>query len=149
MARLRGPGQGRAVSTSSRCQGRVSFSDWLVNSLRDRTPITVFDDVLFSALHIDTLCGVIVQCIEHRPLGIFNAGCRDSISKAGFVFALAKILNLSTDQVTIGTSMDVKFKARRPLDMSLKVSRLENVLKLQFPSMRDEIEYTAKEYLND
>lgn len=133
----------------SRCPGRASFSDWLVNSLRDQAPITVFDDVKFSAMHIDTLCDVITKCIELRPTGIFNAGCRDAISKAGFAFALAKALSLSTDQVTVGRSTDVPLKARRPLDMSLQVSRLENILELQFPTMLAQIEHTAKEYLND
>jgi dTDP-4-dehydrorhamnose reductase len=133
----------------SRCTGRTSFSDWIVSSLRDRTPITVFEDVKFSAIHIDTLCKIIASCIERRPLGIFNAGCRDGISKAAFAFALAKALNLPTDQVTLGASSDVALNARRPLDMSLKVSRLENVLALRFPTMLNEIEYTVKEYLND
>jgi len=133
----------------SRCQGRVSFSDWVVNSLRDQAPITVFDDVKFSALHIDTLCDLIGKCIELQPTGIFNAGCRDSISKAGFAFALAKALSFSTDQVSVGRSTDVPLKARRPLDMSLQVSRLENILELQFPTMLAQIEHTAKEYLNE
>ncbi len=133
----------------SRRPSRVSFTDWLVRSLREKTPITVFDDVKFSAVHIDTLTKIIAQCIERRPVGVFNAGCRDSISKAGFAFALAKALNLATDQVTVGTSADLALKARRPTDMSLQVSRLENVIELQFPTITGEIEHTTKEYLND
>lgn len=133
----------------SQCVGRISFSDWLVQSLKDQIPITVFDDIKFSALHIDTLCNVVAKCIERRPPGIFNAGCRDSISKAGFAFALAKALSLSTNQVTVGLSTDLELKARRPLDMSLQVSRLENILEIQLPIMLVEIEHTAKEYLND
>lgn len=133
----------------SRCVGRISFSDWLVSSLKSGLPITVFDDVKFSAVHIDTLCDVIVRCIERRPAGIFNVGCRDSISKAEFAITLAKILNLPINQVTKGTSAQVSLKARRPLDMSLNVSRLEKILELQMPKIFSEIEYTAKEYLND
>lgn len=133
----------------SQCASRVSFSDWLVKSLRDQIPITVFDDVKFSAMHIDTLCHLIAQCIERRPVGIFNAGCRDSISKAGFAFALADALSLSTNQVTVGLSTDIELKARRPFDMSLQVSRLENILEFQLPTILAEIEHTAKEYLND
>ena len=133
----------------SRCPLRMSFSDWLVSNLREGSPITVFNDVKFSALHIDTLCDVIAQCIDRRPVGIFNVGCRDSFSKAEFAFALAKALNLSTDQVSVGKSTDAGLRARRPIDMSLQVSRLENILELQFPSMKAQIEHAAKEYLND
>ena len=40
----------------SHCPDRKSFSDWAIQSLRDSAPITVFEDVKFSALHIKTLC---------------------------------------------------------------------------------------------
>lgn len=132
----------------SRCAGRVSFSDWLVRSLRSKTPITVFDDVKFSAIHIDTLCDFISRSIELRPAGIFNAGCRDGISKAGFALALAYALGLPTDNVKVGTSADAALKARRPVDMTLQVARLEAVFNLQCPNMLSEIERTSKEYLN-
>lgn len=133
----------------SRCVGRVSFSDWLVRSLREKTPITVFDDVKFSAIHIGTLCEFIARSIELRPAGIFNAGCRDGISKAGFALALADALGLPTDNVKVGSSADAALKARRPVDMTLQVARLEAVLNLQCPNMLNEIQHTAKEYLND
>lgn len=141
---LRGNFYGR-----SRTAGRVSFSDWVVRSLRKKTPITVFDDVKFSAIHIDTLCDFIVRSIALRPAGIFNAGCRDGISKAGFAMALARALGLSTENVRMGTTADVAFKARRPLDMTLQVSRLEAAFDLKCPNILNEIEYTSKEYMND
>lgn len=133
----------------SHCAGRVSFSDWLVQSMRAGSPITVFDDVRFSAVHIDTLCAIIARSIERRPSGVFNVGCRDSLSKASFALSLASVLKVSTDQVKVGTSATADFKARRPLDMSLQVSLIEKLLNIQCPNMLDEIEYTAKEYLND
>lgn len=133
----------------SRTVGRVSFSDWLVRSLREKTFITVFDDVKFSAIHIDTLCTIIIRSAELRPAGVFNAGCRDGMSKAGFAIALARALGLSTENVRVGTSADVTQKARRPLDMTLNVARIEATFDLQCPNMLNEIEHTSKEYLND
>lgn len=133
----------------SRCVGRASFSDWLVRSMREKTPITVFDDVKFSAIHIGTLCEFIARSIELRPAGTFNAGCRDGISKAGFALALAHILSLPTDNIKVGTSSHAALKARRPLDMTLQVARLEDALDLQCPNIFNEIEQTSKEYLND
>jgi dTDP-4-dehydrorhamnose reductase len=133
----------------SHCAGRESFSDWLVRSLRDKTPITVFDDVKFSAIHIGTLCDFIARSIELRPAGIFNAGCRDGVSKAGFALALAHALDLPIDNIKVGTSASMVLKARRPLDMTLQVARLEAALDLQCPKIFHEIEHTSKEYLND
>ena len=132
----------------SRCARRVSFSDWLVSNLREGKSITVFNDVKFSAMHMDSLCRIIAECIESRPTGVFNAGCRESISKADFALALAKALGLPLTFIKIGTSADVDLRARRPLDMSLQVAKLEAALDIKCPNMNDEIEYTAKEYLN-
>ena len=132
----------------SSCVGRVSFSDWLVRSLREKTPITVFDDVKFSAIHLSTLCEFIARSIKLHPPGIFNAGCRDGISKAGFALALAHALGLPTDNVKVGSSADVALTARRPVDMTLQVSRLEAALDMQCPNIFSEIEHTSREYLN-
>lgn len=133
----------------SRTARRVSFSDWLVHSLREKTPITVFDDVRFSAIHIDTLCDYIARAVEIRPSGVFNAGCRDGISKAGFAIALARALAWPTENLTVGTSTDLALTARRPKDMTLRVARLEAMFGLKCPCMHHEIEKTAKDYLNE
>jgi dTDP-4-dehydrorhamnose reductase len=133
----------------SRCVGRISFSDWLVRSMKHRTSITLFDDVIFSAIHMETLSNIIARCVERRPVGVYNAGCRDSISKARFALALAEKLDLPTDKVTLGRSSEAVLRARRPVDMSLQVSSLENALGIQLPTILTEIDHTAKDYLNE
>ena len=133
----------------SHCSGRMSFSDWLFYKLRLSEPITVFDDVKFSALHIDTLCQVIAECVERKPLGVFNVGASDSLSKAEFAKSFAKILNLSFDRVKVGLSTDIALKARRPKDMSLDVSRLEEAIGFRPPLIHNEIKYAVGEYLDD
>jgi len=133
----------------SRCDGRVSFSDWLYSKLSLSEPITVFEDVKFSALHIDTLCQVIARCIEQKPVGIFNVGSRDALSKAEFAKSFAKIMNFPFEHVTVGSSEEIALKARRPKDMSLNVSRLKEVIGFELPLIHDEINYAAKEYRND
>ena len=67
--------------------GRISFTDWLYDALRSRSRINVFDDVMFSPLAIETLCDCIERSIIERPLGLFNLGSRDGMSKADFAFA--------------------------------------------------------------
>jgi dTDP-4-dehydrorhamnose reductase len=133
----------------SRCPSRRSFSDWLVESLREGKPIMVFDDVKFSAVHMDTLCSIIVRSVELRPAGTFNVGCRDSMSKAGFALALAQALGVVSHNIKIGSISTSSLKARRPLDMSMQVTKLESALGLECPKMLDEIVHTSKEYLND
>ena len=68
----------------SRSKARTSLSDWIVDSVKSKTPITLFGDVLFSAIHIDTLCEYINLVIEKRPTGCFNVGASTGTSKAEF-----------------------------------------------------------------
>ena len=78
----------------SRCANRMSLTDWIVSSLRAGQHITVFEDVLFSALHIDTLCVAIDLAINQRYAGTSNVGCRDGGSKADLALGLADLLGL-------------------------------------------------------
>jgi len=131
------------------CSTRKSFSDWLVNNMRSVIPMTVFKDVRFSALHINTLCEIIARCIELKPEGTFNVGCINSISKAEFALAIARILRLPSDNITIGSMEDVELNARRPFDMSMHVALIEEKIGFKCPQIQEEIEYTANEYKYD
>ena len=131
---------------ASRTPERCSFSDWVVSSLRACERITVFNDVLFSALHLDYLCEIISQVILSPACGTFNFGTRDGISKADFAFELAHQLGLSTDNMQIGSLAERKLRAKRPLDMRLNSSRFETTFHASSPTMSDQIKKTAQGY---
>jgi dTDP-4-dehydrorhamnose reductase len=130
----------------SRCEWRSSLSDWLYRSLRERQPIRVFDDILFSPLGIDTLTSSIEAGIERKPRGVFNLGSRDGMSKADFAFAFAAVLGLPTDTMTRAPSDDAKLLARRPQNMLMDVRRYERAMDVSLPSLRDEIERIGRSY---
>lgn len=130
----------------SHCVGRASLSDWIVNSLRAGQNITVFDDVLFSALHIDTLCAAIELAICKRHLGTFNVGCKDGSSKAHLALGLAECLGLDRRLMTVGRAQDVKLRARRPLDMRMDTTRFERAFGFTAPTFESQIDLTAQEY---
>lgn len=127
---------------------RVSFSDWVVSSLKNEKDITLFKDVRFSALHMSTLCLIIRKILTAKLSGTFNVGCRNGTSKAAFAFALAAKLGLSAASAKVGVSTDLKLKAKRPLDMTLDLRKLETALDIQCPDIHDEIGKTAREYEN-
>lgn len=129
----------------SLCPGRASFSDWLAGALRARTPITVFEDVLFSPLSINTLCDMIARVAERRPAGVFNLGSREGMSKADFAFALADALGLDSGAMTRGRS-GAALKAYRPKDMRMDSGLFEQTMGLQLPALIDEIHSLRSDY---
>ncbi|MGZ5052442.1 MAG: dTDP-4-dehydrorhamnose reductase family protein [Methylobacter sp.] len=132
----------------SRCAGRVSFSDWINQTLRQGLPMQVFEDVLFSPLSIPTLCKMIELVVQRQPLGVFNLGSRDGMSKADFAYAFAEQLDLSTQTVSrVRLSETAALKAYRPKDMRMDSSRFEQQFDLQLPKLIDEIISIRSQYL--
>lgn len=131
----------------SKREGRTSFTDWLHGALRGTAPINVFDDVMFSPLAIGTLCYCIERSIVERPLGIFNLGSRDGMSKADFAFAFAAASGLPTANLVRGNASTVAtLAAQRPTDMRMSCERFEYRMGLKLPRLIDEIQMLARDY---
>jgi dTDP-4-dehydrorhamnose reductase len=131
----------------SRCPRRASLTDWLWQSLSAGRAIQVFDDVLFSPLSIDTLCGLVACCLAQRPVGVFNLGSHDGMSKADFAFAFAAAAGLPSSAMQRGRSSEMtRLKARRPADMRMDPRRIEQTLGRRLPRLIDEINFTGAQY---
>ena len=131
----------------SHCARRVSLSDWLFRALSNDDPIEVFDDVLFSPLAMSTLSEMIELSMRNRPVGVFNLGSHQGLSKADFAFAFADELGLSVRAMKRTTSNQVTFlKTYRPKDMRMNSAKFEEALGVKLPNLRDEIRRVANEY---
>jgi len=126
----------------SETPGRLSFSDWIIASLRERRAITVFDDVSFSPLTIGTL-SIFIEAIIRKPIaGTFNLGSRAGLSKADFAFELAARLGFPNSTMMRGRS-SAALKAYRPHDMRMNSEHFETVYRLRMPTLASEIAAVA------
>lgn len=126
---------------------RESLTDWLYKSIIDSKQIQVFSDIYFSPLTIKNLVQMIEVVIQNKPIGIYNLGSHNGMSKADFAFAFAECLKLPTNSLVRVTSNQSNFfKVRRPLDMRMDCSKLENALRVVLPKLPDLIQSIADEY---
>lgn len=130
----------------SQSPARTSLSDWIVGALRRDEPITVFDDVWFSPLTLRRLSDLIDVVVERRVPGVFNLGSVDGMTKADFAIAVARATGLSTDRIRRGSSTEMSFAARRPLDMRMNSERFATAFGVTLPYLRDEIETLRLDY---
>jgi dTDP-4-dehydrorhamnose reductase len=131
----------------SQCGGRASLTDWLHDALLGQTSVTVFEDVMFSPLAISTLCDCIERCIVERPLGVFNLGSQDGMSKADFAFAFAAALGFeATNLKRVNLSSIDTLVANRPTDMRMNSERFEDRMALKLPRVIDEIQLISHDY---
>ena len=131
----------------SKSSNRVSLTDWVFASLKNGENIKVLDDIFCSPLSMTTLSEMIYLVIEQRPVGIFNLGSRNGMSKADFDFYFAEYLGLQTKSMTrINIDQASFLKAYRPKDMRLDCTKFETTFQVTLPDLRDEIEFVAKDY---
>ncbi|TGM60695.1 dTDP-4-dehydrorhamnose reductase family protein [Leptospira vanthielii] len=129
------------------CAKRRSISDWLYTSLKNKEKIQVFEDVFFNPLSMDTLSELIFLSMEKKPVGVFNLGSRDGLSKADFAFLFSEIIHLNPSNMTRTTTDKVSFlKIYRPKNMVMDCSKFEKTFNLVLPTLKDEIIEIARKY---
>jgi dTDP-4-dehydrorhamnose reductase len=102
---------------------------------------------MFSPLASSSLCNYIERIIFERPLGIFNLGSRDGMSKADFAFAFAFATGLPTTNLIRSNANDAAtLVARRPIDMRMRCDHFEARMRLKLPRLIDEIQVLANDY---
>jgi dTDP-4-dehydrorhamnose reductase len=128
-------------------KGRTSFTDWLYDALCGPVPIKVFEDVMFSPLSIHTVCKCIERCVVEQPLGLFNLGSHNGMSKADFAFAFAAATELPTVNLVRANASDItSLIAHRPTDMRMQCDRFEGRMGIKLPQLIDEIRKLTYEY---
>jgi dTDP-4-dehydrorhamnose reductase len=131
----------------SKVPHRESITDWVFSSLTLGKSIQVFDDVFFSPLSMVTLAEIIDLVLERKPIGTFNLGSHNGMSKADFNYYFSDCLGLPTNNMTRIKSHEAIFlKTYRPKDMRMNCAKFENLLQVQLPSLMDEIKLVAGEY---
>jgi len=131
----------------SQVSHRESLTDWVYKATTSGHFVKVLSDVFFSPLSITLLVNMIELVLQKKPIGIYNLGSHNGMSKADFDFAFAESLNLPTNTMTRIETNQAKFlKAYRPKDMRMDSSKFENEMNIKLPSLKDLIEQIAQEY---
>lgn len=126
---------------------RESMTDWVYNAMKSGEQLQVLNDVYFSPLSITILVEMIELVVRKKPVGIFNLGSHNGMSKADFDFAFAECLKLPTSTMKRIESSQAKFlEAYRPRNMCIDSSKFENALNIKLPSLTDLIQKLAQEY---
>lgn len=124
----------------SQLEGRLSFSDWLIQSFKKQEPIKLVTDVFFNPLSITTLVDCIEKaCIDYIP-GVYNLGSNQGMSKGEFARKLAKVLSLDDANAKDVSVVDINLRAYRPKDMRMDVAKFENAFKINLPTLESELE---------
>jgi dTDP-4-dehydrorhamnose reductase len=131
----------------SRGGTRRSFSDWIVQGIREGRDLPLLSDVLFSPLSMASLGGVLAMVLERPRRGeVLNLGSRDGTTKREFALALGEACALGPLREHPVRLAELRLEAPRPTDMRMHVARFEEAYGVRLPTLRTEIETASKEY---
>jgi UDP-4-amino-4,6-dideoxy-N-acetyl-beta-L-altrosamine transaminase/dTDP-4-dehydrorhamnose reductase len=119
---------------------RQSFSDFILNKLKNNEQIDLFSDVFFTPILVDELSKRTQQLIDSNAVGIFNIVSSKRISKYEFGLKLANCFNLDAGLINEVSINDRKNLVKRPMDMSLSNTKLCQVLNCEIADLDEQLQ---------
>jgi dTDP-4-dehydrorhamnose reductase len=98
---------------------RQSFSDRIISALREARPVTLFQDVHYTPILIETLAAAVHDLVEGGATGIYHVGGDQRISKLEFGRRLSRHFGLDPRWIRAGLLAEASELVQRPRDMSL------------------------------
>lgn len=120
-------------------QYRRSFSDFVVDALRAKRGITLYDDVFYTPILISRLVSVAHQLWDKQACGVFHVVGDQRLSKYEFGIAVAREFGLDASLIARGAIADRADAVRRPRDMSLSNSKVANFIGESLGDVREQL----------
>jgi dTDP-4-dehydrorhamnose reductase len=98
---------------------RKSFSDEIIQSLRNHQTLHLFDDVHYTPIFVENLIQTVHDLLDKKAKGIFHVVSDDRISKYDFGVLIAEEFGLDKSLIHKSTLQSQGKLVKRPLDMSL------------------------------
>ena len=98
---------------------RKSFSDFIINNLRNNAQVNLFEDVYFTPIIFSELFEKIDMLVKYNKNGVYNIVGNERLSKYEFGIKISNIFGLNSKLIKKISIKDMKNLVTRPLDMSL------------------------------
>lgn len=118
---------------------KASFSDWVLNGLRQGKTLPLFVDVFITPILINELKAIIEKLLDRGAEGVYNVVGRDRVSKYEFGVRLAKVFGFPVEGLRPVSVRDVALRAPRPRDMSLSSDKVSNLVDKPMPSLDESL----------
>jgi dTDP-4-dehydrorhamnose reductase len=123
-----------------------SLVGWILQGLKNNIPLNLFHDVYFSPIAVDKLSLIIKKIIDNPIYGLYNCASRDSVSKYEFGKKMSEIFKLSDLKINRVSIDFMKFKATRPKNMALDISKISSDLSHDIPDVQDSIKFIKNQF---
>lgn len=111
---------------------RPTFVEWLIDSLLNRSPLTLFTDFYTSSIDVESFVRICMNPRLVSSSGIYNIASSSHLSKLEFSRLLAREFHINLDWHNESSVLDLS--PRRSRFLGLDCSKVESLLTMPMPS---------------
>jgi dTDP-4-dehydrorhamnose reductase len=108
--------------------GRPNFGSWLLQALRKREPVRLFEDQFVSPSLADSVAEQLAEIAERRVTGFWNTCGAEVVNRVQFGQALCREFGLDASCIVPSRLVDAKLKSPRPARSGLRTDKAANQL---------------------
>lgn len=127
---------------------RKSFSDQIIQSLRNHQTLHLFDDVHYTPIFVDDLIQTVHDLLDKKAKGIFHVVSDDRISKYEFGILIAEEFGLDKRLIHKCTLQSQIKLVKRPVDMSLSNRKVCELLGRNLGKVKQHIALLHKQEID-
>ena len=102
---------------------KPNFATWLINQLKQENEVKILTEQYVSPTLNTNLAGMLIEITEKKITGTLHTAGATRASRYEFAQKLAKTFNLDKDLIKPAKIKEMSWKAKRPRDSSLNISR--------------------------
>ncbi|GBR76881.1 dTDP-4-dehydrorhamnose reductase, partial [Candidatus Termititenax persephonae] len=127
---------------------RPTFVEWAINSLRNKSEMTLFVDYYTSSISVAQFSRALFDLLsmETSPCGILNLASPMVSNKREFIVEIAKQFGFSLEKAKDGSVAGLT--SQRANSLGLDVTKAETLLGYSLPSLADVVKQLRDEYAN-
>ena len=118
---------------------KISFPFWIKKNLELKKEILVLADQYTSPSYVPNISKMIIEIIERKITGIIHLAGATKISRYDFAVQISKIINANKQFLKLTKMNQMDWKAQRPADSSLSVSKANKILKNKPEKIEDSL----------
>jgi|TARA_B110000858_G_scaffold79139_1_gene91704 dTDP-4-dehydrorhamnose reductase len=123
-----------------------SLSDWIADSIKKNKYITLYNNVYFNPLSLETLSKILLTLIKKPTYGLYNLGSKNGFSKFKFAKFFIEAINNKYRNFDIINYSNTK-SVKRSLDMRMNINMFQKKLNIKLPTLKKEVLKELKFYL--
>ena len=126
---------------------KQNFATWLINNLNQRKELKVLRDQYVSPTLNTNLAQMLLEIAERKITGTLHTAGAARVSRHEFALKLAEVFSLNMDLVKPAKMNEMPWKAKRPGDSSLNVSKALALLIQKPLKIHQSLEMMSKEII--